>query len=99
MSENRHVDRFSKTEAGSATASSPAKASETRGTDNAAQAAKAEAQREFTAGGGTTETAPPAAPASTARLAAAITRVRSFDRPSPFGTGHFPPLPVPPGVD
>jgi hypothetical protein len=99
VSENRHVDSFSKTEPGSATQASPEKAAEKRETDNAAQAARAEAQRQFTVGGGDTEAAPAAPAAPTARLDAAITRVRSSDRPSPFGTGHFPPLPVPPGVD
>jgi len=99
VSENRHVDSFSKTQPGSATHASPANAAEKRGTDNAAQTARAEAQREYTAGGGDTETAPSAPAAPSAPLAAAISRARSLDRPSPFGTGHFPPLPVPPGVD
>ncbi len=97
MSENRHVDSFAKTEPGSATHASPATATEKRSTDNAGQAARAEAQREYTAGDGGTETAPPATPAPTARLDAAITRMCASDRPSPFGTGHFPPLPIPPG--
>ena len=99
MSENRHVDSFSKTEPGSATQASPAKAADKRGTDNAAQASRAEAQREYTAGGGDTESAAPAPAAPAARMVAAIARVRASDRPSPFGTAHFPPLPVPPGVD
>jgi hypothetical protein len=98
VTDKGHADSFQRTEPQTAGATAKAGKTEQRATDNEAQAALAAAEREYTVGGGTEAApAPPASPAQ--RLAAAIARTRAFDRPSPFGTAHFPPLPVPPGVD
>lgn len=99
VSESRHADTFHKVEPATTTATHQAPKAPQKGTDNAAAAARAEAQREFTAGGGDPEAVPQAAAPPIARLDAAIARVRRTDRPSPFGTAHFSPLPVPPGLD
>lgn len=98
MSESRHADTFSKVAPAGTTEAQKAPQAPQQGTDNAAAAAHAEAQREFTTGGGDPEVPHPAAP-PTARIDAAIARVRQSSRPSPFGTAHFPPLPIPPGVE
>jgi hypothetical protein len=98
VTDKGHADTFQRTEPQTSGGTPQPGKTEQRATDNEAQAARAEAEREFTVGGGT-EVAPPAAALPAERLAAAIARTRAFDRPSPFGTGHFPPLPVPPGVD
>lgn len=74
--------------------------------DNGDQAALAEQQRAFTAGGGDGAAANPARPAddparralSQARVEASIAAVRRTERPSPFGVSQFPPLPQPPAA-
>jgi hypothetical protein len=99
VSDSRHADTFNKVEPATTTSPQQAPKAAHKASDNEAAAARAEAQREYTAGGGDAEGLPQAAAPATARLDAVIARVRRTDRPSPFGTAHFPPLPVPPGLD
>ena len=107
MTDSRHSDNFRRAEpaAGASAKDKPASAAKT--TDNEAQAAHAEAQRErtFAMGGGAPESAgPPGSPGDAASvrptpiLDAALKRFASGQRPSPFGVPHFPPLPMPPGT-
>ncbi|NVB83756.1 MAG: hypothetical protein HOV81_35605 [Kofleriaceae bacterium] len=95
-----HSDSFSKMAQPEARAAAPAAQSATKKTNNEAQSALAAAERqhEFTVGGGDPEGGAPAQQ-PLARIEGAILRVRASDRPSPFGVAHFPPLPVPPGLD
>jgi hypothetical protein len=92
-----HSDSFSKISPGSEHATPEGSAKESKRVHNDAQAARAEAEREreHTVGGDPEAVATPAA----SRVDAATARVRMEERPSPFGTSHFPPLPVPPGLD
>ena len=85
----------------SPTPSTPAKTAP-KAVDNGDQAAIAEQQREFAAGGGDGAAANPAPPndparraLSQARVEASIAAVRRAERPSPFGVSQFPPLPQP----
>ena len=94
-----HSDSFSKTQpAGEQATAQPAQ-QQVKQTSNDAQAAVAEAerQREYPTGGDGPETPAARSAAAIARLDAAVARVKRGDRPSPFGTGYFPPLPAPPG--
>jgi hypothetical protein len=98
-SDNRHSDQFRRGERGGAPAKEPAPQPAATSLDNDAQAAAADEfrTREYTVGGDDDAAAP-----RTAGIDRAIERihrwVRESARPSPFGTGHFPPLPLPPGM-
>lgn len=99
MSVAEHSDSFEKTKAPAEQTPAQQPANAPKAVNNEAQAnlAEAERQREYTMGGGGTDT-PTAAPAAvvTQRIDGVIARVKGGDRPSPYGTAYFPPLPAPP---
>ena len=94
-----HSDSFEKTKSPAEQAPAQQPANAPKAVNNEAQAslAEAERQREYTMGGDGTDTqSSPPQPAAAQRIDGVIARVRSDDRPSPFGTAYFPPLPAPP---
>jgi len=102
---SQHSDNVARGDAASTTTTAESSHAAGRSIDNAARATAAEHERTFAAGGdgGPGVPAQPApahpVPATASSLvAAATTRVRAPDRPSPFGVGQFPPLPLPPGL-
>jgi hypothetical protein len=92
---NEHADSFSITPGVTSSSTAEGARQGQTSSDNEAAAARALAERErtFTTGGGTEPGATPVQ--STAWVEATIARVRLADRPSPFGTTHFPPIPAP----
>jgi hypothetical protein len=103
--DQRHSDDFTKTEASTSSSPTAGVRAPTKAVDNRAQSSKASLERDhtFTAGddaGGTQAPILPAAGSPRALpISAVIARIRSPERPSPFGVAQFPPLPIPPGVD
>ena len=100
---SQHSDNVARGDAASTTTTAESSHAAGRSIDNAARATAAEHERTFAAGGdggpGVPAQPAPAQPAPVPSLvAAATTRVRAPDRPSPFGVGQFPPLPLPPGL-
>ena len=95
MTDARHSDQVSRVDAPTASTTTSTQAGERKSVDNDEQVDRAIAARErtYTTGGGID----PSAPVSpTIRVEQAIARIRMPERPSPFGTTHFPPLPAPP---
>ncbi len=98
----RHSDNVARGDLQGAAPAAESSRVDGRVIDNAARAAAAERERTFTGGGdegigagAPVATTPPTRPSL---VAAAASRVRGLERPSPFGVGHFPPLPLPPGM-
>lgn len=95
---DRHADSFNKVEPVETATPAPAPQQQQKPVDNAEQAARVEAQREYTMGGDDDPDKTKRLPVERPKLDAAIARIKSTDRPSPFGVAGFPPLPKPPGT-
>lgn len=94
-----HSDSFSKQAPAAEQTTAPSPATAPKSTSNDAQTAKAiaEREREFMAGGdGSEDAATSQGSKAIEAIDALVTRVRGLERPSPFGTSYFPPLPAPP---